>query len=170
MCTVGNPGEAIAQQPEYQAHIDWAANDSGHPNCPERYLVVPVLATCLTGGNRSCVTSIAIEAAYRHLDQLSLSLMAARSATIPTRVTPSMERDLRLWANIYAPTTARRGDRRWIWLSSLRNQEDSANLRPRSSEPPKTNARLTLTCVSTVILLNELVCGNVRLSKVSRSR
>jgi hypothetical protein len=76
LCTVASPGGAMAQQPEYQAHIDWAANDSGHPNCPERYLVVPVLATCLTGGNRSCVTSIAIEAAYRHLDQLSLYLMA----------------------------------------------------------------------------------------------
>jgi hypothetical protein len=67
---------ALAQQPEYQSHIDWAANDTGHPNCTERYLAFPVLQTCLAAGNRACVTSIAIEAAYRHMDQAALYLMA----------------------------------------------------------------------------------------------
>jgi hypothetical protein len=70
------PSTALAQQPAYQAHIDWAANDTGHPNCIERYIAIPVLATCLTAGNRSCISGIAIEAAYRGLDQVSLYLMA----------------------------------------------------------------------------------------------
>jgi hypothetical protein len=67
---------ALAQQPEYQGHIDWAAGDSGAPDCPERYVAVPVLATCLVAGNRSCITGIAVEAAYRNQDQLALYLMA----------------------------------------------------------------------------------------------
>jgi hypothetical protein len=71
-----SPNTALAQQPQYQGHIDWAANDSGHPNCPERYLAFPILVDCLAGGNRSCVTSIAIEASYRRLDQVALYLMA----------------------------------------------------------------------------------------------
>jgi hypothetical protein len=66
---------ALAQEP-YQQHIYWAANDSGYPNCPERYLAVPVLSDCFVLGNRSCVTSVAIEAAYRHQDQMALWLMA----------------------------------------------------------------------------------------------
>ena len=76
ICMALMPNGAWAQQPEYQGHIDWAANDSGHPNCTERYLAVPVLANCLALGNRSCVTSIAIEAAYRREDQVALYLMA----------------------------------------------------------------------------------------------
>ncbi len=76
ICTTVLTGPAWAQQPQYQGHIDWAANDSGHPNCTERYLAFPVLSTCLAAGNRSCVTSIAIEAAYRRLDQLAMYLMA----------------------------------------------------------------------------------------------
>jgi len=70
------PKWMFAQQPEYQGHIDWAANDSGHPNCTERYIAIPVLQQCLALGNRSCVTSIAIEAAYRQMDQVALYLMA----------------------------------------------------------------------------------------------
>lgn len=61
---------------DFRGHIDWAANDSGHPNCTERYLAVPLLAQCLALGNRSCVTSIAIEAAYRGMDEVALWLMA----------------------------------------------------------------------------------------------
>jgi hypothetical protein len=76
ICIMVIPKAALAQQPEYQGHIDWAANDSGHPNCIERYLAFPILQTCLAAGNRSCVTSIAIEAAYRHMDQAALYLMA----------------------------------------------------------------------------------------------
>jgi hypothetical protein len=66
---------AQAQQPEYQAHIDWAANDTGHPNCPLMYAAIPVLAHCLVAGNRSCITSVAVEAAYRKEDQAALYLM-----------------------------------------------------------------------------------------------
>lgn len=67
---------ALGQQPEYQAHLNWAANDNGHPNCTERYLAVPILASCLVAGNRSCVMGIAIEAAYRNQDAVALYLAA----------------------------------------------------------------------------------------------
>jgi hypothetical protein len=69
---------ALAQEP-YQAHINWAANDDGHENCTERY-ILPLganpLAWCLVNGKRACVTSIAIEAAYENRDQLALILMS----------------------------------------------------------------------------------------------
>jgi hypothetical protein len=69
---------ALAQEP-YQTNIDWAANDHGHENCTERY-ILPLggnpLAWCLVNGKRACVTSIAIEAAYENRDQLALLLMA----------------------------------------------------------------------------------------------
>ena len=63
-------------KPDWQQHIDWAANDTGHPNCPERYTAHAILAQCLWAGNRYCVTDIAIEAAYRRQDELALWLMA----------------------------------------------------------------------------------------------
>jgi hypothetical protein len=42
---------ARAQQPQDQGHIGWAANDSGHPNCIERYLAFPILQTCYWVGS-----------------------------------------------------------------------------------------------------------------------
>jgi hypothetical protein len=73
------------QKPDWQVHIDWAANDRGHPNCLERYLANSILQGCLVGGiltgntgygNRYCVMDLAIEAAHRHLDVQALFLTA----------------------------------------------------------------------------------------------
>ncbi len=61
---------------DYQESINWAAHNTGAPDCPERYLANSLLAWCLAAGNRSCVTSVAIEAAYRNQDQLAFWLMA----------------------------------------------------------------------------------------------
>jgi hypothetical protein len=75
------PAGARADKPDWQKHIDWAANDTGHPNCTERYLAHPVLSACLaqglfsesTGyGNRYCAMDLAIEAAYRDQDWAAL--------------------------------------------------------------------------------------------------
>jgi len=109
-----NPSVVEAQQPEYQAHIDWAANDSGHPNCVERYLAFPVLADCLVAGNRSCVTSIAIEAAYRRQDQLALYLMAEI-----TQCHNSEARDVLYRAGAPAVGEYLRGFSRPVWGPAL---------------------------------------------------
>ena len=44
------PSTSFGQKPEWQGHIDWAANDTGEPNCKEIYLSNPVLQECLVGG------------------------------------------------------------------------------------------------------------------------
>lgn len=69
------PVAASAQQPEWQKHIDWVAQDNGAPDCPERY-ELPALGLCLGLGNRSCIASIAIEAAYRGQDQIAMYLLS----------------------------------------------------------------------------------------------
>jgi hypothetical protein len=72
---VGVSQAAVAQQPEYQTHIDWVLHDSGGPDCPERYFAAG-LEGCLALGNRSCIGSIAIEAAYRGQDQVAMYLVS----------------------------------------------------------------------------------------------
>jgi hypothetical protein len=80
-----NPGQAQAQdeedKPAWQRDIDWAATDTGAPDCPELY--VGPEAICLGGGlvtgnnfgNRACVISMAQGFAEDHLDYAAYGLV-----------------------------------------------------------------------------------------------
>jgi len=62
----------LAQEPRWQGHIDWAANDSGTPDCPLLYVPVP---DCLLGGNRACVIGHAIDQAKNNQDLAAFGLV-----------------------------------------------------------------------------------------------
>jgi hypothetical protein len=53
-------------KPDYQKHMDWAANDTGSVDCPQFY---GNNLDCLAFGGRSCVMTKAIIAAKNGYDQ-----------------------------------------------------------------------------------------------------
>lgn len=59
-------------KPQWQSDIDWAANDTGGPDCPWLYVPVP---DCLLGGNRSCVLAHAIDQAKSNQDFAAFGLV-----------------------------------------------------------------------------------------------
>jgi hypothetical protein len=62
---------------QWQADIDWAANDTGAPDCPLLYVPVPdCLATGLfNAGNRACVIGHAIDHAKNNEDLVAFGLV-----------------------------------------------------------------------------------------------
>jgi hypothetical protein len=65
--SLGTMSSAFAQSDklDWQVDVDWAANDSGPPDCA--WLYVTYAPECLLSGNRSCVISKAI--LYSHANQ-----------------------------------------------------------------------------------------------------
>jgi hypothetical protein len=72
-------GQAQNSKPDWQKHIDWAANDTGAPDCPWLYsqnlecLGIGAI-TGNNGGNRSCLITEAIIAAKGGYDQAAYGL------------------------------------------------------------------------------------------------
>jgi hypothetical protein len=66
---VASASPTPAQKPDWQIHLDRAANDSGPPNCPAEYIAAQ-LPQCLAAGNRSCVMTYAVAWAKTHDDRL----------------------------------------------------------------------------------------------------
>lgn len=63
--TVGLPSTAVAQQPDWQKHIDWCignnTSDPGETNCVGEYVTTE--PACITGGGRACLLVRAIDSA-----------------------------------------------------------------------------------------------------------
>jgi hypothetical protein len=66
---VASASPTLAQKPDWQIRLDWAANDSGPPNCPAEYIAAQV-PQCLAAGNRSCLMTYAIAWAKTNDDRL----------------------------------------------------------------------------------------------------
>jgi len=63
LCALTRP--AIAQQPDWQKHIDWCVGnhttDPGETNCIDQYAATE--PRCITGGGRACLMQRAIDSA-----------------------------------------------------------------------------------------------------------
>lgn len=77
----GTASSAQDNRPAYEIDIDWAANDTGAPDCPWLYVPVP---DCLMGGNRSCVISHAIDQAKANQDFAAFGLVLITQCHNPT--------------------------------------------------------------------------------------
>src|SRR5262249_47301790 len=72
MLLICGTSSAQDRRAAYEIDIDWAANDTGTPDCPWLYAPVP---DCLLGGNRSCVISHAIDQAKANQDFAAFGLV-----------------------------------------------------------------------------------------------
>jgi hypothetical protein len=88
---VGTSSLVLAQnKPAWQTDTDWAAHDTGAPDCP--WLYVSGLADCLAGGiltgnhggNRSCVIFQAVLAAKAGYDDAAFGMVLVTQCHNPT--------------------------------------------------------------------------------------